>query len=141
MGDHSKKSLKALCFQGFFFCLEAILALQLALFLRQTLDEPLHTGTTSLHGRQIDVRHVRSLMSQQPGHGEVGIQETVLNLYQKLSFPRGGNEKSIPWDASPSTQKNSIVPPARKLSHISVVFCIIYTNFTGFSTPSQRTVQ
>ena len=41
-----EKSLKALCFQGFFFCLEAILALQLALFLRQTLDEPLHTVST-----------------------------------------------------------------------------------------------
>ena len=44
---HQQKSLKPQWFQGFFFCLEAILALQLALFLRQTLDEPLHTVSTA----------------------------------------------------------------------------------------------
>lgn len=49
-GQSQQKSLKPQWFQGFFFCLEAILALQLALFLRQTLDEPLHTiGTVAFH--------------------------------------------------------------------------------------------
>ena len=51
VGSHIEKSLKALCFQGFFIFLDVVLALWLALFLRQTLDEPLHTVNTSLHGR------------------------------------------------------------------------------------------
>ena len=38
-----EKSLNALCFQGFFLFIDLVLALWLALFLRQTLDEPLHT--------------------------------------------------------------------------------------------------
>ena len=42
-----QKTLEAARLRGFFFCLEAILALQLALFLRQTLDEPLHTVSTA----------------------------------------------------------------------------------------------
>ena len=46
-GRSQQKSLKPQWFQGFFFCLEAILALHLALFLRQTLDEPLHTVSTA----------------------------------------------------------------------------------------------
>ena len=90
----NKKSLKALCFQGFFIFLDVVLALWLALFLRQTLDEPLHTVSTSLYGCQIDVRHVGPLMSQQPGHGEMGIQETVLNLYRDFRSHEGGTKKA-----------------------------------------------
>ena len=37
------KTLETARFQGFFFCLETVLALLLALFLRKTFDEPLHT--------------------------------------------------------------------------------------------------
>ena len=72
-----------------------VLALWLALFLRQTLDEPLHTVNTSLHGRQIDVRHIGPLVPQQARNGEAGIQETVLNLYRDFRSHEGGNEKIL----------------------------------------------
>ena len=131
-----------------------VLALWLALFLRQTLDEPLHTGTTSLHGRQIDVRHIGPLVPQQARNGEVGIQETVLNLYRDFRSHEGGNEKASHGMLPRLLEKILLYHPlencyvflifsaqflryASEWSNISVVFCIIYTNFMGFSTPSQ----
>ena len=77
-----------------FLFLESILALWLALFSWQALDEPLHTVTTSLHGRQIDVRHIGSFVSQQARNGEAGIQETVLNLYRDFRSHEGGTKKA-----------------------------------------------
>ena len=69
---------------------------------------------------------------------------------QRHSFPRSGNEKSIPWDASSSTHTISLYHPLENC-HVFLIFsaqflryvdkspgffwnfCIIFTAFTGLS--------